>query len=283
VSSHNPSKAHHTGTEPQLQSLAVQLNMTVQAVVMLSLVLGLSSCGFNWIASRKENPVLQENIGSTSQHMLATISTTASHRTAYIRNRINPSNGISVISATEPLKDKIGVGRHGQICPEPPPDVGQAVASSLAAALTGNVTAAQGQALGNVGEATVGTALQQAFSTSITPLLRRSQGLQYHRDAIFYLCIAYINEFGGLGVTQNRNPGQDGDDAHDFWAAWNLIQKNALEIIKSENDHPSPTIFITINPNSSDTEASIEKVQKLVGDVLDKSQATKPSDEERKK
>ena len=294
MSSPNPSKMHYTGTGRRWQSRAPRLDVIAQAIMMFLVVLGLSSCGVNKLTSRKANPVLQENIG---QHMLATISTTASHRTAYIRNRINPPDERVILAAnpvgpvrisTNISADRLGVGRHGQICPEPPPDVGQAVASSLAAALTGNVSAAPGQALGNVGEAAVGTAFERAFSTSITPLLRRSQGLQYHRDAIFYLCIAYINEFGGMGGngnedTRNRNPGQDGNDAKDFWGAWNLIQSNALQMLKSENEHPSPTIFVTINPNQADgKDGTAQKLIEALNEALGKLQTANSSDDQKK-
>ena len=97
------------------------------------------------------------------------------------------------------------MGRQGRPdLPEPPPDVAQAVAEQLGAALS-----TQG----------AGVAFDRSLATSVAPLIRRSQGLQYHRDQIFYLCVAYMNDL---------------IDKNNFLQEWQAIQIRSAKIIETE-------------------------------------------------
>lgn len=165
--------------------------------------------------------------------MISTLSTTAAHRTAYIRGSQNP-----------------GTGSRGMICPEPPPDVSQAVAASFAAALAGSATAAPGQALGDAGAASLAAGLEKQFSTTVAPLLRRSQGLQYHRDATFYLCVAWLNDI----ITKQQ-----------FEEAWVRVQDNALGLLELDAQTPQPPP-ITINV-AKDADVKLEGAS--LGSVID--------------
>jgi hypothetical protein len=96
------------------------------------------------------------------------------------------------------------MGVFAEFQPEPPPDVATAVADRLSAAVE-----YQG----------LGAGYSSAFATSVAPLLRRSQGLQYHRGAAFYLCVANMN---GL-----LTPAQ-------FLVRWDSLQKGVVEVMKAE-------------------------------------------------
>ena len=78
------------------------------------------------------------------------------------------------------LDQSDGVSRF---CAEPPPDVVDNVASTLKSALTG---AYQG--------ATVSEELSQTLSTIASQLAPRSQGLEFYRAGMFYLCQAWLND-----------------------------------------------------------------------------------------
>jgi hypothetical protein len=172
-----------------------------KAKAALALVLGVGGCGQNWFASRATNPVVQENIGPrASRGPLTTVSTTAAHRTAYMRLG-GGQPGAEGVPGASPTQ---WVGKAGQICPEPPPDVAQAVAEQLSAALSVQGT---------------GAALERSLATSVAPLIRRSQGLQYHRDQVFYLCVAYMNDLL---------------DKDTFLQEWQAAQERSAKIIEAE-------------------------------------------------
>jgi hypothetical protein len=111
---------------------------------------------------------------------MSNISTDAAYRSAYIL----------VGSGVE---RRPGFERHpGQFCPEPPPDVAQSVSAAISAALQAEITPPAGEAGGKLGVQGA-----KAVATAVEPLVRRSQGLQFHRDEAFYNCVAYLN--GAIG------------------------------------------------------------------------------------
>ncbi|HEY0834786.1 MAG TPA: hypothetical protein VGE72_12835 [Azospirillum sp.] len=103
---------------------------------------------------------------------IGVIATGASHRTLMFR--INES----------------GLNPKGAFCAEPPPDAGEAIASSLEIsallkgpnALTGGTDASEAKA-----------DFARSISTALLALTRRSQGLQWARDLNASLCIDYLN------------------------------------------------------------------------------------------
>ena len=134
----------------------------------------LSAC-----AGASRPPLHEEYTGTnvfTRGAVLSSISTDASYRSAYILLNSGADRGA-------------GLQRHpGQFCPEPPPDVAQAVSAAITAALKATVTPPTGE-IGGTGAVEFGNAL----ATSVAPLVRRSQGLQFFRDKMFYTCVAYLN------------------------------------------------------------------------------------------
>jgi hypothetical protein len=111
--------------------------------------------------------------------VLSSISTDASYRSAYVLLSSGAARGASGHAEQR---------YPGQFCPEPPPDVAQAVSAALTAALEATVTPPAGGLAGKGG-----VDFANALATSVAPLVKRTQGLQFFRDKMFYTCVAYLN------------------------------------------------------------------------------------------
>jgi len=137
-------------------------------------LLGVHGCGASFIASRDTNPVIQDYATTSlfSFDRSVVFATTASRR-------------LAVIAADKNAAGKI------LTCAEPPPDVGEAFASAVAAGLqaAGSVTPATGTKV----SADVAAQYGRSVATQIAPLLYRTQGLQLYRDSIYKLCIDRMN------------------------------------------------------------------------------------------
>ena len=202
---------------------------------------GLAGCGAGWLTSREKNPVIEDYVGGTitGNERVGFMATTASHRLVTVR-----------------LNTGGGVGKTGQMCPEPPPDVAQALSSSFAAALGGSVTEPKSGV-----QAEAQAALARTFATTVTPLLRRSPGLQYHRDAMYYLCVAYLNE---------------AIDERKFHESAKQLQIDAKAILMKEAENPAP--FIPVTVTATDPAKSAEEIiNKLRAELekIDKERAAK--------
>lgn len=130
----------------------------------------LAGCGTTILSHRDTNPVIEDH-AMISKDKANVFATTASRRLAFI---------------TTDSK-----GKNKVICSEPPPDVGEAFASAIAAGLSGAV-----KATNETGQEVSGELAAQygrAVATQIAPLLYRSQGLQLYRDAMYKLCIDKMN------------------------------------------------------------------------------------------
>ncbi len=164
----------------------------------------LSAC-----AGASRPPLHEEYTGTnvfTRGAVLSSISTDASYRSAYILLNSGADRGA-------------GLQRHpGQFCPEPPPDVAQAVSAAITAALKGAITPPEGATAADI-SAEFGNAL----ATSVAPLVRRNQGLQFFRDKMFYTCVAYLN--GALPEDEYRRQLS--------WSAELASSLIALELISS--------------------------------------------------
>ena len=135
----------------------------------LWLALLLPGCGWDLIADRASNPLLEVNIGGswfTPRHYVQTV-TDAGRR-------------IVIVRLARTLASGERISEH--VCAEPSPDVMQAYA---------NVVSASAKPGASANAANLEFA--RAFTTAAAPLLYRSQGLQYFRDSMFNLCIMHGN------------------------------------------------------------------------------------------
>jgi hypothetical protein len=210
----------------------------IAVACVLGVVLG--GCGFSWFSDRKENPVIEDYVGGTltGQERVGTLATTASHRTVLVK-----------------LNTEGGVGRSGEFCPEPPPDVARSISDSFAAALEAAVETPAEQAEGQ-GSLTVAT----TFSSAVAPLLRRSQGLQFYRDGMYYNCVAFLNR---------------AIDEQEFRAHANKLREDAFELIKLDAERPDPTFFITVGPEDED---AARKIVERLKEVLEEMGIEAPED-----
>ena len=128
-------------------------------------------------------------------------------------------------------------GWHLQVCAEPPPEAVQALESTskIAAELE-----AQGVPLiaSGTGDFALQTAVQAAF--------RRTQGLQFYRDAAYQICQAYLNEL--INMEQYRKQLKD-------------LGKKAFILIKEEINHPN---FYSSAPEKKTQDKKKDTVTKTV-------------------
>lgn len=173
---------------------------------ILCATLAVTGCGTTFFSGRQGNPIIEDYVGGvfSGGERLGFLGTTASHRLVTVR-----------------LNTDGGIGETGTFCPEPPPDVGQSIADSLAASLAGSVTPPAG-----VPTATADAAVASSFVSAISPLLQRSQGLQFFRDGMYYLCVARMNEF----ITADQFQRQSAD-----------LRTAAHGLVLHELDRPLPS------------------------------------------
>jgi hypothetical protein len=149
-----------------------QITCLTKMTLSATCIILLAGCGTTILSHRDTNPVIEDH-ASTAQGKTNIFATTASRRLAFIST------------------DSVNGKEKRVICSEPPPDVGEAFASTIAAGLSGavDVTSKTGQKIS--GE--LATQYARAVATEIAPLLYRSQGLQFYRDAMYKLCIDRMN------------------------------------------------------------------------------------------
>lgn len=125
-------------------------------------LLMLSGCGLNMFAGSK-SPVIVDEVGSR----VGTLAVTTDRRVVLVRLRENSANGA------------------GRFCAEPPLDADQNVTSALAAM----------KDLSNDKiEASVRIELARSFAQIFPAFVRRTQGLQLYREAMYNLCQNYLNQ-----------------------------------------------------------------------------------------
>jgi hypothetical protein len=200
--------------------------MVRSPVLLLILSTILSSCGWRYLTPRAENPVTEDYLGgilTTGYSDYGVLSTTASRRLI-----MAPMSGPHV----------------GKFCAEPPPDVGEAFASSFSAAGSGS-----GTTPGSAGTAEIKAQAEfhRAIATAIAALLRRSQGLQWARDQRTALCVDYLN--GALSATQ-------------YEEAIKRVERMSFDLIREEiprlADVKLPEIVappVVIAPTKKDTDS----------------------------
>ena len=124
--------------------------------------LALSGCGLPYFAPPKSQPVIRSYISEEphEHRRVVSLATTAERRNIF-HNLEN-----------------------GRTCFEPPAEVAEAISANFAAALEGSFAQNERAA------AELGT----NFASAISSLSQRSQGILFFRDAVFNLCLQYMNE-----------------------------------------------------------------------------------------
>lgn len=202
-----PFRIRRTAMKPSKIEVAISEILKVALVIMCAA--SISGCGTSFLASRDTNPVIQDyaTTNLTSFDRAVVFATTASRRLAIV------------------AEDKNALGKV-VTCAEPPPDVGEAFASAIAAGLqaAGSATPATGT------KTSVDIAGQygRSVATQIAPLIYRTQGLQLYRDSIYKLCIDRMNNW-------IKEDSYNSESKYRFDEAIKLIEKELPLMEKTAN------------------------------------------------
>lgn len=150
---------------------------TLKAISILVSTNFVSGCGISALSTRQTNPLLTDYQGILTPwtQAISTMSPDASRRTIIMR-----------LSDSDTKYDD-NTWKAGEFCAEPPPDAMVNTASSFAAALAAQINTQEGI------EGSGRAEFIQQIAASMAPLLRRSQGLQWARDNLAFLCNAHLN------------------------------------------------------------------------------------------
>jgi hypothetical protein len=150
------------------------MNRNISAALLVLALSYLPGCGLRFFTPREANPVLEDYMGTWPSREIASLATRAGHRVNIAR-----------------MADGTTVGEHqwqrGEFCMEPPPDAMETVASLFTASASGSATDPKGVKASGDAE------FARTMATAMGPMLRRSQGLQWARDNMSFLCNSSIN------------------------------------------------------------------------------------------
>ncbi len=129
---------------------------------------------------RETNPVIEDYVGTYPNREVGTLATDAAHRVTVIRMKDGKASNETA-------------WQRGEFCAEPPPDAMVNIAGAFGAAVAANIKIPDPQT-GTGGVEGAGQAeFYRTIATIMSPLLRRSQGLQWNRDNLSFVCNAYLN------------------------------------------------------------------------------------------
>lgn len=164
-------------------------------------------------AARGPAPVIDQSVGGSalwaSQNAMGALATTASYRT------------VNVVTNAHTF---------GGFCPEPPPDVAQSIFNSISASI-------QAEAVdGSNKSAKISAEQMSELAEKIAPLIRRTQGLQFYRDGMYYICVAYLNsrylsgeQHSGMALTKSE-----------LMAEMGALRQQAYKLMLTEVQHLDP-------------------------------------------
>lgn len=154
----------------------------VKAALLVIMLISLSGCGASLFSTRQTNPVVAEYLGVWPlPGAVGILSPDASRRITIIR----------LDDADKDYSD--GKWQIGEFCAEPPPDAMVNTASQFAQALAAKIKVPDPQGGGVAAEGSGQEQFVQQIASAMSPLLRRSQGLQWARDNLSFVCNAHLN------------------------------------------------------------------------------------------
>jgi|CXWL01.1.fsa_nt_gi hypothetical protein len=156
---------------------------TIKILSVTSLSLFICGCGMSSLSTRQTNPLLTDYQGILTPwtQAISTMSPDASRRITIMRLSDADYN-----YDTEKW-------RAGEFCAEPPPDAMVNTASQIYDAIAAKIKVSNPQTGGTNGEGSGQNQFMQQVASSMSPLLRRSQGLQWTRDNLSFVCNAHLN------------------------------------------------------------------------------------------
>lgn len=235
------------------------INM-VRNIVFVIYITTVSGCGISSFSTRLENPVIESDTNDSAflarlfhikTPSFSSFATTASRRT------------INILQDSD--KNRI------EICSEPSPDVGEAVASAVA-----NAIAVKAPIEGVPTE--LSNQYAHAISTQIASLIYRTQGLQLYRDAMHNLCIDRMNSWfltngkGETTITITTDPEKllteniTVPNSYEGLRAYYFTK--SFELIKAELANKKDVDMVSkINAGNPDTSTIVKQVVDILNSV----------------
>jgi hypothetical protein len=149
-------------------------------IFFIFFTLSISGCGMRLFSPRETNPVIEDYVGTWPKREIGTLATDAAHRVTVIRMH----NGENINEHA---------WQKGEFCAEPPPDAMVNIAGAFGAAIAANIKIPDPQTGTGGAEGSGQAEFYRTIATIMSPLLRRSQGLQWSRDNLSFVCSAYLN------------------------------------------------------------------------------------------
>lgn len=190
----------------------------VKSIFFIFFTLSISGCGMRLFSPRETNPVIEDYVGTWPEREVGTLATDAAHR-------------VTVIRMNDGKASNETAWQRGEFCAEPPPDAMVNIAGAFGAAVAANIKIPDPQT-GSGGVEGAGQAeFYRTIATIMSPLLRRSQGLQWSRDNLSFVCNAYLNRV----ITKSN-----------YLTLVNTILKDS-KILVEEEIKVLPKLDVTIN------------------------------------
>ena len=152
----------------------------LKIIIFILFTLSISGCGTRLFSPRETNPVLEDYVGTWPKREVGTLATDAAHRVTVIRMRDGKTTDEQA-------------WQRGEFCAEPPPDTMVNIAGVFGAAVAANIKIPDPQTGTGGAEGSGQAEFYRTIATIMSPLLRRSQGLQWSRDNLSFVCNAYLN------------------------------------------------------------------------------------------
>jgi len=187
------------------------------SLLIASIAVLVSGCGTPVFSERKANPVIKSKIGS-----LDLAANTSARRNVYIRT--------ADTAAASERSNRLGMagivgGRKGEMCAEPPPEAIEALVATFAARAEVSGTSGKSFEAG----------LERGLSTSIASTFKRSQGIQFYRDAAFTICTAMLNGYI-----------KPGEYTEQLWRARDAAKEVMLAEFRTNSWNSSPDVIVNM-------------------------------------
>jgi hypothetical protein len=149
----------------------------IKLALLILMVISLSGCGTSLFSTRQTDPIVSDYVGIWPfPGAVGILAPDASRRITVVRLK----------NASSDYSDK--KWQAGEFCSEPPPDAMINTLSKLAKSLNASINSSGVPAEGSADEK-----ITRKITSDMSPLLVRSQALQWTRDNLSFLCNARLN------------------------------------------------------------------------------------------
>ena len=185
------------------------------SLVALIVAPALAGCGYmSYLTPPSARPIIEDHAAK----QLNTFAVQPSRRMVIVKSNINNNGDLGSAAVDKGLLRDNAV----LVCAEASPDVADDIAASVAAAVAAKGSSSAASA--PTGE--LGASYANALAISGQALFKRSQSLQFYRDAAYHLCQAKVNGF---------------IKDHEYLREFQALVKDAKELLTAE----TPWLYLT--------------------------------------